>query len=247
VKLTVLGCAGSFPSADSPCSSYLVEADGFRLVVDLGNGALGALQRYSELYGVDAVLLSHLHPDHWIDLLQYLVARKYARHRKLPVLPVYGPAGLPDRMAAAYGEADPSAGVFSLHRISAGTVHIGPFTVTFGLVNHPVEAYGMRIEHDGRVLTYSGDTGPCEALVELANDADALLCEASFLEGVGNVANLHLTGRQAGEHAEVAGARRLLLTHLVEAWGDERRTLEEARSSYSGPVEVVRSGSHYEF
>lgn len=246
MKLTVLGCAGSFPSADSPCSSYLVEAGGFRLLVDLGNGALGALQRYSDLYGVDAVLLSHLHPDHWIDLLQYLVARKYARDTELPVLPVYGPANLPERLAAAYGEPDPSAGVFALHPVRPGTVHIGPLRITLGLVNHPVEAYGMRIEHNGRVLAYSGDTGSSEVLVELARDADALLCEASFLEVEDNVPDLHLTGRQAGEHAALAGVRRLLLTHLVAAWGDERRTLSEARSTFDGPVEVVHSGAVYD-
>jgi ribonuclease BN (tRNA processing enzyme) len=246
VKLTVLGCAGSFPSADSPCSSYLVEADGFRLLVDLGNGALGALQRHVGLYDVDAIMLSHLHPDHWIDLCQYLVARKYAKGRVLPALPVYGPTATADRLAAAYGEKGAADGVFDFRPLAEGTFGVGPFEVTACLVNHPVESYGFRLSHGGRSLVYSSDTGVSDALVGLARDADAFLCEASFLDSQVNVPDLHLTGREAGEHAARAGVRRLLLTHLVPAWGDEAQTLAEAESAYDGPVEVVHSGAVYD-
>jgi ribonuclease BN (tRNA processing enzyme) len=246
VKLTVLGCAGSFPSADSPCSSYLVEAGGFRLLIDLGNGALGPLQRYAGLYDIDAVLLTHLHPDHWIDLCQYLVARKYARHGTLPPLPVYGPAGTADRLAAAYGEPDAADGVFEFRTLTEGSFDLGPLRITTCLVNHPVETYGVRVEHDGRALVYSSDTAESPALVDLATGADSFLCEASFLAGRDTVPDLHLTGRGAGEHATRAGVGRLLLTHLVSAWGDEAQTLADARSAYAGPVEVVHSGAVYE-
>jgi ribonuclease BN (tRNA processing enzyme) len=246
VRLTVLGCAGSFPSADSPCSSYLVEAGGFRLLLDLGNGALGPLQRYAGLYDIDAVLLSHLHSDHWIDLCQYLVARKYARHATLPPLPVHGPVGTADRVAAAYGDPHAADGVFEFLTLKEGSFDLGPLRVTTCLVNHPVETYGVRVEHGGRTLVYSSDTAESPALVDLATGADSLLCEASFLEGADNVPDLHLTGRGAGEHATRAGVGRLLLTHLVPAWGDEERTLAEARSAYAGPIEVVHSGAVYE-
>jgi ribonuclease BN (tRNA processing enzyme) len=246
VKLTVLGCAGSFPSADSPCSSYLVEADGFRLLIDLGNGALGPLQRHIGLYDVDAVVISHLHPDHWIDLCQYLVARKYAKGRVLPPLPVYGPARTAERVAAAYGEKGAADGVFDFRRLAEGTFMIGPFQVTACLVNHPVETYGLRLSHGGRTLTYSSDTGECDSLVALARDADVFLCEASYLDSQVNVPDLHLTGRGAGEHAARAGVKRLLLTHLVPAWGDEAQTVAEAESAYGGKVEVVHCDAVYD-
>jgi ribonuclease BN (tRNA processing enzyme) len=112
-------------------------------------------------------------------------------------------------------------------------------------VAHPVPAYAIRVEHDGKVLVYSGDTGPCGALVELAGGADLLLCEASFLDGVAVPPDLHLTGRQAGEHAQLAGARRLVLTH-VPPWYDPAQPVREARAAYDGPVEAARSGACYE-
>ncbi|GAA3061414.1 hypothetical protein GCM10020000_50780 [Streptomyces olivoverticillatus] len=106
MKLTVIGCSGSFPSTESACSSYLVEADGYRLLLDMGNGALGELQRHIGLYDLDAVLLSHLHPDHCIDMCGYFVARYY-RHDggRADAIPVLGPEGTEKRLVTAYGDA----------------------------------------------------------------------------------------------------------------------------------------------
>ena len=98
MKLTVLGCAGSFPGPDSACSAYLIEADGFRLMLDFGTGSLSALQRYAGLRRVDAVLLSHLHCDHMLDACSYVVVRRYAPDGPYPRLPLYGPAGARERM-----------------------------------------------------------------------------------------------------------------------------------------------------
>ena len=92
MRLTVVGCAGSFPGPDSPASCYLLEADGFRVVVDFGNGSLGALQKYAGLFDIDAVCLSHLHADHCVDLYSYSVARAYSPAGPQPAIPVYGPA-----------------------------------------------------------------------------------------------------------------------------------------------------------
>ena len=98
MRLTVVGCAGSFPGPDSPASCYLLEADGFRLVIDFGNGSLGALQRYTRLFGIDAVRLSHLHADHCVDLYSYSIARTYSPAGPQPPIPVYGPAGTAERI-----------------------------------------------------------------------------------------------------------------------------------------------------
>jgi len=246
VRLTIIGSSGSFPGPASPASCYLVEADGFRMLLDLGNGALGALQNYTDIYAIDAVYLSHLHADHCFDLCSYWVARTYPQGGRKPRIPVYGPPGVADRMAEAYG-LDPDPGMretFDFHELAPGSRDIGPFSVRTARVNHPVDAFGLRLEHNGSTLTYSGDTAACEQLVDLASDTDLFLCEASFHDHHDNPKDVHLTGREAGEHAERARARRLVLTHLVP-WNDDETTLREAHTAYSGPVELARPGAVY--
>jgi ribonuclease BN (tRNA processing enzyme) len=247
MRLTVLGCAGSFPGPEAACSAYLVEEDDFRLLIDFGSGSLTALQRYAGLHAVDAILLTHLHCDHMLDACTYIVVRRYDPAGPLPPIPVYAPAGAPDRIAAAYSpEEGPVDDVYTFYGLQPGTFPIGPFTVTVDRVNHPVETYGVRLESKGGVLAYSSDTAPCEALLRLALGADLFLCEASYLDGVENPPDLHLTGREAGEAATKAGVGQLLLTHLVSAWGSEADTFDAASAAFSGPLEIVRPGSRYE-
>jgi ribonuclease BN (tRNA processing enzyme) len=242
--ITMIGCSGSFPGPDSPASCYLVESGGFRLLLDLGNGALGALQRHAGLGDIDAVVLSHLHGDHCLDMCAYAVARTYGPDGPLPPIPVYGPAGTADRLARAQGT-NLGSGMqqaFTFETLQPGTRQIGPFEVTAGHVNHPVETFGFRLAADGQVLAYSADTGESASLVQLAHSADLLLCEASFLDGQPNPPDMHLTGRQAGEHAARAGAGGLLLTHLVP-WNDQRVVLAEASAAFSGPAWLASPGA----
>ncbi|MEV6652321.1 MBL fold metallo-hydrolase [Streptomyces sp. NPDC051219] len=248
MKLTVVGCSGSFPSADSACSSYLVEADGFRLLLDMGNGALGELQRHIGLYDLDAVFLSHLHADHCIDMCAYFVARYY-RHEggRCDALPVYGPEGTEQRLTTAYEDVPDEKSmseVFDFRTLKPGSFVLGPFQVRTERVLHPVEAYGIRIEHDGKSLTYSGDTGVSEALNELAAGADLFLCEASFTHGKEDIPGLHLNGREAGEQARRANVGRLVLTH-IPPWTNARRNLADARAAYDGPAELASAGATY--
>jgi ribonuclease BN (tRNA processing enzyme) len=245
MRLTVLGCAGSFPGPESACSAYLVEADGFRLMLDFGTGSLSAMQRYASLTAVDAILLTHLHIDHTQDACGYVVVRRYAPDGPLPRLPLYAPAGAEQRLSTAYGEGS-LEDVYVFHTIVPGTTTIGPFSVTAHRVNHPVETYGVRVEHGGKVLAYSADTAPCAALEELAQGADLFLCEASYLDGVDNPPDIHLTGREAGEVASKAGVGRLVLTHLVAAWGSEALTFEAAESVFHGPLDIARAGARYQ-
>ncbi|MEO6203850.1 MAG: MBL fold metallo-hydrolase [Mycobacteriales bacterium] len=247
MQLTVLGCAGTFPGPDSPCSSYLIEHDGFRLVVDLGAGALGQLQRHIGLLDVDAIYISHLHSDHCIDLVAYSYARRYHPDGLPSALPVYGPAGTRDRIFASY-EAPPTHGlleVYDFREVGIGTQQIGPFVVSTARTNHPVECHALRIEADGRSLTYSGDTGVCPELVELARHTDLLLCEASWADAESNPPGVHLSGREAGEHAQQAAAARLVLTHVV-AWADPEAIEKEAAAAFSGPVELAAAGKTYD-
>ena len=247
MRLTVLGCAGSFPGPESACSAYLVEAQGFRLLIDFGPGSLSALQRYADLNAIDAIMLTHLHADHMLDACNYVVVRRYDPAGPKTPVPVYAPLGAAERIAAAYSpEIEPVDDVYTFFRLEPGTFPIGPFTVTVDRVNHPVETYGVRIEQGGRVLAYSADTAPCESLLRLAQGADLFLCEASYLDGMANPPDLHLTGGEAGEAANKADVGRLLLTHLVPAWGSEASTVDAACAAYAGPVEVVRPGSRYD-
>ena len=250
MKLTVIGMSGSYPGPDSPASCYLVEQehDGrpFRLLLDLGNGALGPLQRHVDLDQVDAVLLSHLHADHCIDLCGYYVVRKYAQDGPWPRIPVYGPAGTADRLARAY-DIDPDPGMrqeFDFHTYPDGEFAVGPFRVRTARVAHPVPAYALRLESRGRSLIYSGDTGACDALVEIARGADLFLCEASFTESLDNPPDLHLTGRQAAESAALADVGRLVLTHVPPAV-DGAKVLAEAEGTYDGELDLARSGAIY--
>ncbi|MFG1942404.1 MBL fold metallo-hydrolase [Nonomuraea sp. NPDC048826] len=248
MKVTIIGCSGSFPGPDSPASCYLVEAEGFRLLLDFGSGALGVLQRHIGLYDVDAVCLSHLHADHCLDLCGYHVARTYGPGAPYPRVPVHAPADAPRRLAAAYGMPDEPGleTAFDFAGLAPGTIEVGPFTLTSAHVNHPVEAYGFRVEHAGRSVVYSGDTGECAELVKLAADADLLLCEASLLDKPDLPTGLHLSGRQAAEHGAKAGVGRLVLTHLVP-WHSQGAVLDDAtRGGFTGPIELARSGAVYD-
>ncbi|HEY1094858.1 MAG TPA: MBL fold metallo-hydrolase [Glycomyces sp.] len=252
MKLTVIGCAGSFPAPDTPCSAYLVEAGGYRLLIDFGTGSLGELQKHLDPHLIDAVIVTHLHADHFFDACAYAVMRRYASNAPKHPLPLYGPTGVADRIVAAYGGQGELCSpnmrdVYDFRELQSGTFDLGPLTVTADRVAHPVETFGLRIEHAGSSLAYTSDSGPCQALEALATHCDVLLAEASYLEGRENPKDVHLTGKEAGEYATKSGAARLLLTHLVEPWNSKDQTLAEARAAYTGPVEVVRPGQVHEF
>ncbi len=238
----MVGCAGSFPSADSAASCYLLEAEGFRLVIDLGNGALGPLQRYAGIGDIDAICLSHLHRDHCVDVGVYAIARHYHPGGELPPIPVYGPENTVGSLAPAAGLDDGElTNRFTFGRLSAGRMEIGPFEITTARMNHPAETFGFRVLHDGWTVAYSADTGESGALIALARDADLLLCEAAYLDVPGNKPGVHLNGRQAAEHAAKAGVGELVLTHLV-AWNDPQRSLAEAAGAFDGPLSLAAPG-----
>jgi ribonuclease BN (tRNA processing enzyme) len=260
MRLIVLGCSGSGPGPTSPASGYLVEAGETRLTLDLGNGTFGALQRHTDPWALDGVVFSHLHPDHCADFSALTVHRRY--HPSPPfdpasrLLPVVAPAEAPDRFAAVYA---PSAAeraetdltdVFAFRTLADGwSGALAGVTLAARRVDHVCEAYAVRVDHAGRSLVYSGDTGPCGSLVELAGGADVLLCEATWPHVTSHWTEpppgVHLSGRQAGEHAAAAGVGKLLITH-VAAWFDAEEVLAEAKAAFDGPVELVRPDCAYE-
>jgi ribonuclease BN (tRNA processing enzyme) len=251
MKLTVVGCSGSFPGPDSPASCYLVEAayDGgtFRLVLDLGSGALGYLQRYVRLASIDAVILSHLHADHCLDMCSFYVVRKYNPSGPMEPLPVYGPEGTGDRLARAYDlpSGASMSNQFDFRRFPDQTFTLGPFQVSVALVDHPVAAYAIKLVDAGGTLVYSGDTALCTSLERFADGADVLLAEASFLDASDNPGHLHMTGKDAAWVAQRARVRELVLTH-IPPWHSPDDVLAEAAPHFGGRTSLARPGGTFE-
>ncbi|RBY89284.1 MBL fold metallo-hydrolase [Blastococcus sp. TF02A-30] len=246
MKLTVVGCCGSGPGPDSPASCYLVEHDGYRLVLDLGNGSFGALQRVVDPGSVDAVFLSHLHADHCLDVAPFVVWHRYSGRSTGTVVPLYAPVGAERRLAVAYDvDGDALTDVFDFVPVGPGALTIGPFEVELARTAHPIETYAIRLTAGGRSLVYTGDTGPCDRVVELARGADLFLAEAAHPDSdPDQPPGLHLTGRQAGEHAAAAAVGRLLLTH-VPPWVDRIGQLAAASEAFA-ETELVSCGATYQ-
>ncbi|WP_322612617.1 MBL fold metallo-hydrolase [Dermacoccus abyssi] len=254
MKLTVVGCSGSFPGPDSPASCYLVEAESegrtWSVLLDFGNGSLGALQNYREVDDIDAVVISHLHPDHCLDLCSYFVVRNYDPHGRFDSrLPVFAPPGAEERITRAYmvDKYEDLSGAYKFVDLAdRATFWVGPLNITPFLVNHPVEAYGLRVEADGAVLAYTGDTDACDALVDLERDADLVLTDSAFVDGRDDdLKDVHLTGSRAAKAAQDAGAKRLVLTH-IPAWTPVEDCVRDAKTVWAGEVEVARAGQRYE-
>jgi ribonuclease BN (tRNA processing enzyme) len=250
MRMTVVGCSGSFAGPASCASCYLLEGelDGrtWRVLLDLGSGAIGSLQRFADPLLIDAVLFSHLHPDHYFDISGLYVLWKYHPDGARPRIPVWGPEGVARQCARAYGlPKDPGmTEEFDFHEYDEQPFRLGPFTITPSRVVHPITAFGFRVEADGAVLVYSGDTGPCEELVDLATGADLLVAEAGFVESGNNPVDLHMTGKQAGAAAAEAGVSRLVLTH-VPPWHDPEVSRAEASEVYDGPIDLAATGMTY--
>lgn len=244
MNLTAIGCSGSVPGPGSPASCYLIEGAGVRVVLDLGNGSLGPLQRWVDLESIDAVVLSHLHADHCLDACALAVWHRYSE-RSRGTVPLYGPRGTQERLSAAYElPSSDLRDVFDFGSVTAESVlRVGELTLSFTRVNHPVETHAIRVEDGSTALTYSADTGVCPALIELARGSDVLLCEAAAPDGSGYPPDLHLTGGQAGEHAAAAGVGRLLLTH-IPPWVDADAQLRAAAAAFPA-AELVAPGAGY--
>lgn len=254
MRLTIVGCSGSFAGPHSPASSYLVQAEhegrDVNLVLDMGNGALGALQRHIALDDLDAVALTHLHPDHVVDVCGLYVTRKYRpRGPYERRLPVYGPQGTERRLALMYHGIGPvgMTAEFDLQLLHDGQAFtVGPFTVTPIRVNHPVLAYGFRVEAHGKVLAYSGDTDSTPALTPLFTGADLVLADSAWVDGRDTAAGIHMSGSRAAQAAlDAGGVKRLMLTH-IPPWNDPEVCRVQAAAVWPGEVELAEPDKTYE-
>ncbi|MBW3615321.1 MAG: MBL fold metallo-hydrolase [Actinobacteria bacterium] len=236
VTLTVLGCSGSYPGPGRACSGYLVRSETTTIWLDAGSGTLANLQRHVELTAVDALVLSHDHPDHWVDLTGYYVACKHYLGR--PSVPVYAPAGLRE---AVYYRDEP----LEWHTVTDGDHRdIGDVSLTFSRTDHGNETLAVRVDAGGRSLGYSADSGPGWSLEALGPGLDLALCEATYLKDMEGRAQ-HMSARQAGASARAAGAARLVLTHLQPAT-DPDASRAEGAEAFGGAVEVALEHAVYE-
>jgi ribonuclease BN (tRNA processing enzyme) len=244
MKLTVLGCWAPYPAANQACSGYLLEVAGKRILIDLGHGVFGKLQQKFDFSNLDAVFISHLHPDHCADLscLRHAVLGAKRQGRDV-VLPLYTPCEPRDKFEVLADFED----AFDLH--VTGTVGCqlklaGVACEIFPTV-HPIPTYGLALEHEGTKFVYTADTAWEDKLVEISRQADILLCEASLAEADAALADKgHLTAGQAGLLASKADAGKLILTHLWPGYNTENLQTEAALL-FSGNVELAAEFGKY--
>ncbi|MFI5485671.1 MBL fold metallo-hydrolase [Micromonospora echinaurantiaca] len=241
MRLRVLGGCGAWPEAGQACSGYLVEQDGFRLLVDVGYATVPRLLEWLDADQVDAVFVSHGHPDHCADLNPLLRARALRDDPPAP-LPVYAPPGALDAVLAL-DRPGMLAGAYTLHEITlGGRLDIGPFLAQTFPLPHWVPNAGVRLTAGGRALAYTGDTGPSPELPNLAREADLLVAEATYVDEVPEDSRRYLSSaRQMGRLAAAAGVGHLLLTHLWPGT-DPAAAHAAAGDGYDGETDVATAG-----
>lgn len=242
MKLTVIGCWGGYPAPGEATSAYLIEKDGFNLLVDAGSGSLSQLQKYKHVLDIDAVILSHYHHDHVADIgvIQYAWLTHAYLNDSSEILPIYGHAE--DEEAFTELTHDFTEGIAYDPEM---TLVIGPFTITFLKTKHPVPCFGMRISDGDRTIVYTADTSYQEGWIQFSKNADLLITDCNFYaEQDGSKAG-HMTSKEGGMIAEKAGVKHLLLSHLPQ-YGDHDQLIEEAKEQFKGRTNLAASGFVWE-
>ena len=240
MKLTVLGSQGTWPGAGRECCGYVVTSGGFHLWMDAGTGTFARLQQHFPVGEVGAMLISHGHADHFLDMIPAFYALHYGAQGE-PGLPFYSPEGFTDLASLLVSEngRNVMGEAYAFTLAEHGRVfEVGPFRVTpYEMTHIGVRALGYRIEADGVTLAYSGDTGPCDNAEDLARGADLFLCEATY-QNDSELSFFHLSAEQAAVHAATSGAKRLVLTHITPNL-DPGVSLEQASAAFDGAIDVA--------
>lgn len=247
LSLTVLGCSGTWASAESGCSGYLVEDGTTRIWIDCGPGTMTAIQRHCALTDVDALVVTHEHPDHCMELPVLRNAYKYGLDVR--DVPLYAPRGVLATLESIVGARNVMP-TFLPKLVGDGSVaRIGGLRLTFSRTDHPVETLAVRIDDEAGgsgSIGYSSDTGPSWSLAALGDGIDLAVVEASFLHAdIGQAHAVHRTALQTGEDAKAAGAARLVVTHVTPN-GDGEAHRAEAETAFGGPTLLARPHERYE-
>lgn len=236
--LTVLGCAGSHTGPGRACSGYLLHAGATRVLLDCGNGSTANLQRYCSVADIDAIVVSHRHVDHCVDLIGMYYALRF--HEAGPKsVDLYAAPEVVETLTGLLSEdsALEFREAFRCHEVRGGDhLDLGPFAVDLFDSLHPVPTVSVRVEHEGTVLTYSGDSAGGPSLLAAADGADTFLCEATWQGDAEDwPEGIHLVARDAGRLATEAGVDRLVLTHILGSL-DRDVSLREAQETFHGEV-----------
>ncbi len=251
-RLTVLGSCGGWPEPGRACSGYVLDHDQTRTVLDLGYGTFPRLLTLLGKAGtesIDAIVITHAHPDHAVDLHALLRLRWFTR-RNAPPIPLYAPDDVIQLLAGLEDRHDDSAvaAVFDFHPLPAAPYRIGPLTLESRLLPHYVPNVGVRLTSPGLCVAYTGDTGPDPALADLGRDADLYIVDATDRHQQPGSPSapagqfLNLTAAQAGAAAATAGARQLLLSHFWPG-NDRAAARTDAARHFPGPVLLAAEGS----
>jgi ribonuclease BN (tRNA processing enzyme) len=260
VQVTVLGKSPSWQDVAGACSGYLAQERGARVLLDCGNGVFSKLRRICDYVDIDAVVITHMHADHFLDLVPFSYALRYApRQQPVPVAGWPGTADparprlyLPEggsallrRVVSCWGNEDLVDAAFDVHEYAADEVlSVDPFTLRFCEVPHYVATFAVELASNRGRFTYGADCRPNEQLVRFAHDTDVLLIEATLPRPERDGRRGHLTAREAGEHGKGAGAHRLVLTHYSDEL-DPEVTRSEGADGFGGPVELAAEGAVY--
>ena len=246
MELIVLGASGTWPNAGTATSGYLVRHDGFNLWMDAGTGTLANLQKHIDIPDIDAIVISHEHPDHFVDLYPCFYAWHYGELGRAG-LPVFVPTDFTQKLAdvVSIDSQVVMRTAFAFTELAPGEgFEVGPFRVkTEPMAHLGLPALGFRLEADGEVLAYTGDTGPSHHVEDLARNADLFLSEATWQDR-DDLMPFHLSSRQAAMHAREAGVGKLVLTHIWPALDHEVSTAQ-AVEEFSGPVNSAVEGATY--
>ena len=245
--MTVAGSSCSVPRIDRACSAYLIQDGDFAFSLDFGTGAFANMRRYADYDRLDAVVISHMHADHFLDLIPLRYAVRYGSKQRTSKLPVWMPPGgiaMLRSMTNAFaneGNGDFLDEAFDIREFDPSKpLKIGPGRLRFAQTTHYIVSFAIRYERDGKSITYSADTAPDKRVVELARDTDLFLCEATLLAGEGEKGGLrgHSSSAEAAQMAHDAGVRRLVLTHYSQ--DATTNDLEgSARKIYAGEIVVA--------
>jgi len=262
LRITVLGKSPSWQDTNGACSGYLIEEHNTAVVLDCGSGVFSKLRRFRDYVDIDAVVISHLHADHFLDLVPYAYALKYApRQQPVPVASWPGtdsparprliaPPGARDvfrRVCGAWGPEELIEDAFELSEYAVSdTVDVGGLRVRFHNVPHycPTHAIELASTNGGGRFTFGADSAPTDELTAFAGGTDLLMIEATLPRPERDGVRGHLTPAEAGEHGRKAKARRLVLTHFSDEL-DQGWAREEATRTFGGPVEVAAEGAVY--
>lgn len=242
MNLKVIGFWGAYPESNSATSCYVVSDNNKKIILDLGSGALSKLMKYENINEIDDVIISHFHYDHFVDVfpLQFNAMIQHNVGKRIQPINIYTP------IDSEFSDKMNYKNFTSNIMYNEGPIFdIKDFIVTFLKTNHVIDSYAIKIKKNGKTLVYTGDTEWSDKLVDFSKNADLLICEASLFDGMKEKVKGHMTAGEAGELAEKANVKKLLLTHFPH-FGIYELLKKQASKNYNGEIILAKENLNIE-